>query len=62
MGRRQGAQVDLELSVARAGYTFRVDPLEERIGARQRSASALAKARLAKLPPAVALLRGPGVH
>jgi predicted nucleotidyltransferase len=39
-----------------------VDPLEERITARQRSASALAKARLAKLPQAVALLRGFGVE
>jgi predicted nucleotidyltransferase len=39
-----------------------VDPLEERISAQQRSASALAEARLAKLPQAVALLRGLGVE
>jgi predicted nucleotidyltransferase len=39
-----------------------VDPLEERISARQRSASVLAEARLAKLPQAVALLRGLGVE
>lgn len=39
-----------------------MDPLAERIGARQRSANALAAARLAKLPRAVALLRGLGVE
>ncbi len=37
-----------------------MDPLEERIRARQQSATALAQARLAKLPRAVALLRGLG--
>ena len=41
-------------------YTSAVDPLEERIGASQRSASALAEVRLAKLPRAVALHRGLG--
>lgn len=39
-----------------------VDPLEERIRVRQRAASALAQGRLAKLPQAVALLRGLGAE
>ena len=39
-----------------------MDPLEQRIGARQRSAHALAQTLLAKLPQAVALLRGLGVE
>lgn len=39
-----------------------MDPLEERISARQQSERALAQARLAKLPRAVSLLRGLGVE
>ena len=39
-----------------------VDPLEERIRIRQRSDSARAEARLAKLPRAVALLRALGAE
>jgi predicted nucleotidyltransferase len=49
-------------SVVGPSYTFIVDPLEERIRARQRSESALAQARLSKLPRAVALLRELGVQ
>jgi predicted nucleotidyltransferase len=52
----------LGLSVFEPGYTSVVDPLEERIRARQRSANALAEARLAKLPRAVALLQGLGAE
>lgn len=39
-----------------------MDPLEERIRERQRRDSLLAEARLAKLPRAVALLRGLGAE
>ncbi|MEY4546753.1 MAG: polymerase beta, Nucleotidyltransferase [Pseudomonadota bacterium] len=42
--------------------TVAVDPLEERIRARQRSDSALGQARLARLPRAVALLMRLGVE
>jgi predicted nucleotidyltransferase len=60
-GSREAA-ADFGLSVYEPGYTSCVDPLEERISARQRSASAVAKARLAKLPLAVSLLRGLGAE
>lgn len=47
---------------AGSSYTLIVDPLEERIRAEQQSANALARARLEKLPQAVALLRGLGAE
>jgi predicted nucleotidyltransferase len=46
----------------RAKLYFIVDPLEERIRARQSRESSVAQARLAKLPRAVALLRDLGVE
>jgi predicted nucleotidyltransferase len=55
-------KVDFDSPFAVRGYTSVVDPLEERFRARQESESALAAARLAKLPQAVALLRAFGVE
>jgi predicted nucleotidyltransferase len=55
-------KVDLDSPFDGPGYTLLVDPLEERYRARQESERALAAARLAKLPRAVALLRALGVE